>query len=68
MYSVHDSHRQFIPGIDRPGRSDHRGPRYDSQATFQSGPGLIRRVCGAHTALNQVVTHNMSQIVKRMLS
>lgn len=68
MYSVHDSHRQFIPGIDRPGRSNDKGPRYDSKATFQSGPGLIRLVCGAYTGLNQVVTDSMSQIGKRMLS
>lgn len=68
MYSVDDSHRQFIPGIDRPGRSDHKGPRYVSQATFQSAPGLIRHVCGSYTGLNQVVTDSMSQIVKRMLS
>lgn len=60
MNSVHDSHRQFISGIDRPGRSDHKGPRYVSRATFESAPGLV---CGAYTGLNQVVTDSMSQIV-----
>lgn len=54
--------------IDRAGRPDHKGPRYDSQATFQSGPGLIRLVCGSYTGLNQVVTDSTSQIGKRMLS